>query len=702
MFARRAAYRGCNGQVVVLLCALIASLQAGRVAAETRYRCVSGSSMAVYFVPVAGSTSTFPDQHYADLTAIKMDGSAYDNENQWPVSLDPKQNVQASGVPGRLPPGPNGVVTIAPTTDRARAGQCRIRLSFRYDKLPGGTASTWVTINDWCIGRVDVATIDDHFAPSAESCEVKYSMVPSNFAAAYAKIEVFKNGDATNPIYRKTDIAKTGTDVLHEWDGKANLGADNGKYMGPKDSAYTAKIYVSDKTDFSDGNNDSKQTKVEVESITLTPAGAETVVKPNRTATEIDKNIEALVNVKKKDNTGVTTEIPLKVDWSFEDPDDTSASATIDPNGAAGDDNCPVGKGGKRHADSIMWKALPGYTTHVNKNIADSETLTTGADKGKTKIQFSASAIAGDNYILVTQVKDAASNVLKEKKSGTWSVRKTVTFPHVYNMNGGVDAGAVMADANINPAFSGDGYTDYSRGEVHSLAAGEQSPEYVVPLVAPTDAQKPTQQEIDDLSAMFPADVNVDPQGDFPGPGDTDYNGNAVFDGAPHPDLAKQNAAVAAINAKAQAWYQSNMDSKGGAMTAYQTLIGATSPSIVGARYYHPKLDGRGATGQTAHYPDDARIRINAGPVPASVDPDSGDWYEPQGAEHGGVVYIFLNSGDAARRQIVGRHEAGHASDHFSFGDGDHAAAGLMKYYGESNTFSDDSILRLRGWTSNP
>ncbi len=700
MSQRQAAYRGCNGQMLVLLCALVAFLQAGRVAAETRYRCVSGSSMAVYFVPVAGSTSTFPDKHKADLTAIKMDGSAYDNENQWPVSLNPKQEVEASA--GRLPPGPNGVVTIAPTTDRTRAGQCRIRLSFRYDKLPGGTASTWVSVNDWCIGRVDVATIDDHFAPSAENCEIRYSMVPSAFQAANAKIEIFKSNDAANPIYRKTDIAKTGTDVLHEWDGKANLGADNGKYMGPKDSAYTAKVYVSDKTDFSDGNYDSKQTNVEVESIALAPTGDHSVVKPSRTATETDKDVEALVKIKKKDNTGVTTEIPLKVDWSFEDPDDTSANATIDPNGAAGDDNCPVGKGGKRHADSIMWKALPGYTTHVNKNIADSETLTTGADKGKTKIQFSMSAIAGDNYIVVSQVKDSGGSVLKEQKSGTWSVWKELIFNDVYRMNGGFDVGTVMAKANINPAFAGDGYTDYDLGGVTDVPAGANSPEYVAPLLDPNVDELPTDGELADLVATFPPDVNVDPQDDFPGPGDTDYNGNLVFDLAPTPDEETRNAAKAAITVKAEAWYARNQANFGPSMVALAAAIGCNSPGIIGARYMHPKEDGRAGTGATAHYP--AGITIVTDNPGGPVDPDD-DWNPATGGIQGGGIAWLFHPSAGAFAQIAGRHEVGHASDHVSFGAGDHEPVGtgtLMTPNGEGNTFSPGSILRLRGWTSNP
>jgi|GEM_PF-1013170 len=514
--------------------------------------------------------------------------------------------------------------------------------------------------------EVAIGSIDSNFAPSVENLDIEYNITPENASAKFAKIEIFQNGDITNPIFSDESISKTGTNILYSWNGKANQGGSRGKFISPTDSPFTAKISISTKSDFNVSDSDTKTTKVEIESITLNPSGALYLLKPYRSATETDREIEALVMIKNKSAFGVTAEIPIKVYWSFEDPDDTATKIGIDSNGNAGDDNAPIANSGKRGTGSTMWKAVLGFTTNLDANgqVADCETKTTGTDKGKSRIKFSASAIGGDNYILVSQCKDFAGNILMEQNSGTWSIRKTVTFPRVYNMDGGVDAGAVMTEANINPAFNGDGYTDYTRGNVTNLAPGGNSPEYVVPLLAPNAAETPTGQEL------------------------ADYGGS---------DPGKKAAALAAITAKAQAWYERNENNQGASFSAYQTTIGATAPCIIGARYFGAKFDGRAASGQTNYYPAGISISVYMG----TADPDD-DWYEPQGAEFGGVVYIFLNSGNAARRQIVGRHEVGHASDHVSFGTGDHAPVGsgcLMAPAGESNLFCDTSILRLRGYS---
>lgn len=279
---------------------------------------------------------------------------------------------------------------------------------------------------------IKMNSIDANFAPSVEKLYVRYSIKPIGFTTSFGKIEVFKKGDNINAIYKDEKIKKTGTNIFYEWDGKANLGANNGKFVGPKDSAYTIKISISEKSNFAPSCSDQKTSEVIIDSITLTPNGAENLIKPNITAIVVDKDIEALIKIKKKDGTGALTEILLKVDWSFEDPDDTATNAGIDSNGVSGNDNAPILKGGKSGTESIMWKAKGGYTATIKKNFADSETKVAVPDKGKTVIQFSASAIGGDNYILVAQIKDeAGSTVLKDEKTGVWSVRKKVKFNNI-------------------------------------------------------------------------------------------------------------------------------------------------------------------------------------------------------------------------------------------------------------------------------
>ncbi len=514
------------------------------------------------------------------------------------------------------------------------------------------------------VAGVVIDAIDPMFAPGVEQLQITYSIVPPGATVANAKLEIFKNGDAVNPIYRNTTIAKTGTSVMVNWDGKATLGANAGKFVGPDTSPYTAKITVSQQADFSNGSFDQKNTLVVVESITLTPAGDRELTKPSRAATEIDTDIEALIKLKKKDGTGAAAPVAVKVTWTFTDPDDTATDMGIDSNGAAGDDNAPVGNGGKRGMGSILWKASMGYTTSVaaDGQSADVTTLDSGADMGKAKTKFSSSAISADNYILKAQVKDTAGTVLKDAVTGTWSVWKSLTFANAYRMNGGADVGAIMATANVDPAFSGDGYTHYAFGAVTAIPAGANSPDFLVPLLVPNAAETPSAAELADFASG---------------------------------DAAKVAAARVAITAKAQAWYDRNQASGGAALTALAGAIGVATPGAVGCKYFSPKEDGNAATGATAYYP--AGIMIMAGDSGA-VSPD-GEWGQTQGVEFGQIAWIPLNTGNAARQQIVGRHEAGHASDHVSFGAGDHAADGLMTPFGASNMFSPDSILRLRGWS---
>jgi len=590
------------------------------------------ASVTVTFSPGGGSIDATPLWSIADPSIVESSGPL---SNSTSITL----NAKAAGATTITSP------------------------KYRFPDPAGGPDVTCQVVIDIKVLGPEINDLDKNFAPSVEKLDVRYSVLPAGSAAAAAKIEVFKTGDASNPIFKDETIPKTGSNVLFQWDGKANQGTGSGSFVSPKDSPFTVKVSISDAGSFVGDCFKKEDTTVEVESIGLTPSGSESLVKPTTAATEVDREIEALVKIKKKDGTGIETEIPVTIAWSFEDPDDTATNAGIDSNGATGGDNGPLANGGKRGAGSTLWKAVTGFTTTIaaNGQTADSETNTSGADKGKTKITFSASALGGDNYILVAQCKDAGGTVLKEKKSGTWSVRKTVAYPNVYNMAGGLDAGAVMAVANIDPAFSGDGYTDYSLGAVHAVPVAN-SPQFVTPLLVPNATETPTAVELDDY-----------------------LNGTPI----------QMAAAQVAIEARAQAWHDRNVASRVPTLTANAAAIGAAAPSVIGALYHGPKWDGDVTTGATAHYPAGITIITRIG----AIDPD-GEWEDIQGSTlgHPGIVYVWSNATDPPRLQIIGRHETGHVSDHVSFGPGDHSATGLMTPTGDSNMFSDDSILRLRGW----
>lgn len=533
---------------------------------------------------------------------------------------------------------------------------------------------------------VKIKNCDQYFAPTIENLDVSYDFKTNNSTVKVAKLEVFKNGDSNNPIYIDTTITTLANNNFH-WDGKINQGTDKGNYVSVYGSPYTVKISGTFASSSSTLElSDSKIFKVEIESIFLTPNNALSLVKPNKTAVDIDKGIEALVKVKNKQNQGVVTSLPFKINWSFEDPDDDSGKSAIDGNGSLGNDNTPVLNGGKAGTTSIMWKSTVGCHSIINLTTAESDVIVSGQDMGKTKIQFSSSVITGDNYILVVQLKDQTGNIIKEQKTGTWTVRKTVSFSNIYQMAGSFNMTQMMSFNNVDPAFSGDGCTDYSLNatSVTNLSSAN-SPQFLVPLLPPISL-------IDAVTGL------PDPNTELPTAQESqDYsNGTSAI----------KAAAKITITAKAQRWFSRNNNNLSRSINAYIQQAQIHTPAIIGALYYHPKLDGDPSTGNTNYYPSGIQINVaNGNNTAILVDPDD-DWRYVQGFEdNSGNTWLFLNITSTLRQQIVARHEVGHASDHESFGNGDHATQGLMHFSADmvrvppdgDTDFSDESMNKLRG-----
>lgn len=311
----------------------------------------------------------------------------------------------------------------------------------------------------------------------------------------------------------------------------------------------------------------------------------------------------------------------------------------------------------------IMWKVVSNFAATISADgqSAESDVLTTGTDQGKTKLTFSTSVIGGDNYHLIAKyLKDDGSTVVKEKKSGKWSVWKRLDFQHAYRMNGGADVDSIMDRNNINPAFNGDGYTDYTLGNVTRLGNGAPSPKFVSSTILPPAG---------------PAEV--------PLPNDT----------------------PAQLKTKAEAWFARNRQNINAEFAAWVAANHIPAFSVIGAKYYHPKFDADPGTGSTNYWPSGLKINTaDPGANATSVDPD-GEWGNVTGSEGGEIAFIFLNTAFFERAIVVGRHEAGHASDHVPFGVGDHTTSGLMHPFADQSLtnpagigfFNPDSIRKLRG-----
>lgn len=406
---------------------------------------------------------------------------------------------------------------------------------------------------------VKITNCDKYFAPTIENLDISYDFTIKNSTIKAAKVEIFKIGDLTNPIFIDTTITSIINNNFH-WDGKINQGTEKGNYVSIFDSPYTVKIsgsFVSSSTTIE--LSDSKIVKIELESISLTPNNALSLVKPNKSAVVIDKEIEALVKLKNKQSQGVVTSLPFKINWNFEDPDDGSSKSAIDGNGSLGNDNTPALNGGKMGINSIMWKSTIGYNSVINLTTDESDVIVSGQDMGKTKIQFSSSVIAGDNYILVAQIKNQTGNVIKEQKTGIWTVRKTVSFSNIYQMAGSFNMTQMMSFNNVDPAFSGDGCTDYSLNATSvTTLSSVNSPKFLVPLLLPIPL-------IDTVTGL------PDPNTELPTAQELqDYSNGTI---------AVKAAAKTAITSKAQRWFNRNNNNLSRSINTYLQHAQVHTPS---------------------------------------------------------------------------------------------------------------------------
>jgi hypothetical protein len=568
-----------------------------------------------------------------------------------------------------------------------------------FVQTPGANPNATVPF-DIKSARVKINSVDAQFAPSVERLDINYTITPVGTIAPFARLEIFKKGDDINPIFRDESIPRGGSNIqysqggTHGWDGIANQGPDLGNFIGPENSPFKVRITIAADATFANTQMNEREFKVEVDSIETTPTykSEYKIIKPQPTPTpvpartpEIETQVKAVVKLKDKLNTkgGVPTRIPFKLHWNFVDADDT-AGGKIDRNGDQENDNALIINGGKSGAGSVMWKQMSGITTTVDSAGQSAVTdviVTPGLDLGSATIIFLSSNVAGDNYILKLQVKTGAGLLVgKETKFAKWSVRKSLTYSNFYKMKGGVDVKSIASHDNVDQgkAFSGDGYTDYTAGRNQTDLTEAQSKDFVVPTLPPnplTDSfpELPAQQELTDFNTGSPT---------------------------------AKAAAKAAIEAKAQHWYQRNTEPAylGQACVNYANSISAAQYSIIGGRWLHEKFDGRDkkAIGVPDYYPEGIRI-IGSDAQPH--DPDL-DWGEVEGGEAGHFAFIFLNTKPLERQIIAARHEVGHGSDHELFGPGDHDVSGLMHSTAEQGNdfpygnpfFSEQSIRRLRGW----
>ncbi|MEI6149693.1 MAG: hypothetical protein WCS01_11385, partial [bacterium] len=591
--------------------------------------------------------------------------------------------------------------------------------------------------------KVDIDSVDANFAPSVEKLAVRYTIKPTGYTASFGKLEVFKTGDAVNPVYKDETIVKTGANVLYEWDGKANQGTDNGKYVGPRDSPYTIKVSISEVADFSSSSSDTKTTKVEVESLAFNISAATTVIMNDP---EHKEEVSILVKLKKKDGTGAATAVPVYVDLSFSDPGDANTAKNDSYEYVAGKF---LGK--KDDATAVCWEdhaKTDSDSTDGYKLVCRGKTITAaGADLGKTFVWFKPSGVGGDDFKLKAVVKHTDGSELKAVDSGVLTMWRKATFDKIYEMAGETHVSVYATEAKIQLPYFTQPFVDYEVGAAKAIPP-DKSVKYIglwnntashqedwATMKAKLAAEKPSDQEVATADATstpdqdvaplgdFPgpgdidhdgdgnldtaADIDVAPGGDFPGPGDTDHNGDGNLDRVA--TIAAQNAARVSITDKAQAWVNRIDAAFFASLAAWKANGGIVNNSIVAIKYYHPKYSSGGGDFATDEWPYWVRVTtfIQPGwPGYPNRDPD-GMWpaagADFGGLSHGNGIFSIPTGWPEAITVKCIAHEAGHATKSFferqDFGaNKDHSdAPGLMDPTGTQLVFTDNEKKILRG-----
>lgn len=535
--------------------------------------------------------------------------------------------------------------------------------------------------------KLEITALTALFAPAAENCAIKYKVKEGRLKPG-AKATLTLTDSAGKALFSKADMAITQADEgLFEWDGKGS----DGKFAGPLASPFTATVEVSGDVK---SRSEAKTGKIEIKEIKIEVAGVDADKRIVVNTPDSDIEATATILLKKSDGTGVPAGMPIKAEFSFEDP----GNDNVEP--ASSYEYSPGKKLGKRNDPAaVYWKAAGGYTTtspdaYKGKCVAEC-LAAAGPDQGKAKALFKPAGTGGDDYKLTVKVFAADGTTELSKATGdAFAVWRKILFTLVYTMDGETYLDTATTHAEIGPAFETTGangaFVLYERSAITTLAAA-----LTAKYIGLYDSAAPGKQ------AAWPADFSPAKLETSPNQMEPTAAQLADYAGA---DPIKQAAAKLAIEAKAQLWFNAIVADYGKRVTAWFAAAAVPAGnSLLAVQYYHPKLSNIGNDGQTAFWP--AGISINMANPGSGLNqpghPDTKTWREVQGFNRGSISVIFKNYGTAARLQIICRHEIGHgtksAFKRADFGVGDHSGSGMMTPYGASNTFSNADAAKLRG-----
>lgn len=540
------------------------------------------------------------------------------------------------------------------------------------------------------VDSIEITSVPSQFAPSAETCKIKYKVEGKNVSPTDKGVLIIKD-KAGKELLKKEDLTLDSTkESLFEWDGKDSSGAIVNIVNAPVDIQLSVK--ASPKI-----TSSVKKVKIEIHSVAFTiPSivdGDKIIMNNPDDAAEID----VLVKLKKADGSQATADIPLDVKFTFSEPGGANttlvASYQYDP--------APKNLGKGNNAASVFWKkhadcaanSTDGFKTGCTVSII---TAKGSPDTGKAKVYFLPAGVGGDSYKIKASVTSPGDNtVLFSEDSQLFTIWRSVNFSSMYEMNGTNHVSANSTTANIAPTFA-PAFVKYTAGAATAIAAAN-SVEYIGLWKNTATPQESWATLTTKLPAETPSAAEI---------------ADANYAGADPALILKRNQAQQAICAKAQLWVNRIDTARDTAMNKWLADSAIPANSIVGIKKYHPKYSTTADTNTTqwdlygaGNTPAWLRVNAFSGNY-TNVDPDriwvnGGHW---GGLSVGNGIFSVPDYVAGVIQKVVA-HEAGHASKSFfkrdDFGPSlDHSAsnAGIM-YFDTSggNSFSDREKKILRG-----
>ncbi len=558
---------------------------------------------------------------------------------------------------------------------------------------------------------LEINRLDLLFAPGVERLNLTYSLVA---AKPFAKLEVFRVGELSSPVFVDFSIPRAGQNIEYTqagapgWSGEVTVGPSSGKLIGP--GFYFARISVANSPDFSGACSKSSLFKVEVHSIQLSAADGRPINKGDSDSGfsvnpgEGPYEIRAAVKLKKKDQSPVATAAPIEVSWTFTDPGDPDATS------AESYEFAPPRRLGKRENPSAhYWRAHPDSAARSDddfKLTAASQTLLTGSEQGTAKIVFVLSGVGGDDFGLKVAVKTPTATLAEQASANLVAVR-VIAFNQIHEMQGLTHVSRNADRAKIQPYYS-PAFVSYSVG-APSVISAALSVKYIglfkdtaTPQVswAGQQAKQVTPWTLKyGLFAGSSGITEVPTQAELM---------SAEYEGVDVLLLVEKQLARVEIMKKAQAWAERIDSANSASQNAWEAAAGIPNHSLVAIHHYHPKYSLLGGDSATNEWPEWVRVTTYFGTY-EGVDPDGG--FVAGGGTFAGLAdsttgVATLPDGfpDPTNENTV-VHEVGHATKSVfprqDFGPLlDHSEApGLMDRNGSLNAFTNREIKILRGYT---